>query len=253
MIRLLKTLSPCGSSVTAQSCNTYPLCQYYVYRKTWHGGGFLNIQAAALIESLLLVVALSSDAFIASFSYGSNKIKIPLSSGMFVSFICSVVLVVSLLLGQLVSPFIPPVFSKAICFTILLILGLSRFFDASVKALIKKNNNLKKQIKFDMFSLSFILDIYANPENADCDRSNILSLSEAGALAVALSLDGLVIGFGAGLTSANIIYVYFLSLAASFAAITFGSLTGKTLVNKLHFDISWLGGLLLIILAFFKL
>ena len=43
----------------------------------------------SLLETGWLVTALSVDAFVASFSYGANHIRIPLRSVAFVSGICS--------------------------------------------------------------------------------------------------------------------------------------------------------------------
>ena len=39
----------------------------------------------AVLEALLLVVALSMDAFVASFAYGAQRIKIPFSSAAIIS------------------------------------------------------------------------------------------------------------------------------------------------------------------------
>ncbi len=49
-----------------------------------------------MIESLLLVLAVSLDAFVASIAYGTNKIKIPFVSATIINIICSSVLGVSL-------------------------------------------------------------------------------------------------------------------------------------------------------------
>ena len=45
-----------------------------------------------MIESLLLVLAVSLDAFVASIAYGTNKIKIPFVSATIINIICSSVL-----------------------------------------------------------------------------------------------------------------------------------------------------------------
>ena len=61
----------------------------------------------AVLEALLLVVALSMDAFVASFAYGAQRIKIPFSSAAIISVICTAMLAVSLLAGALLRPFLP--------------------------------------------------------------------------------------------------------------------------------------------------
>lgn len=59
----------------------------------------LNGLFYAVLEALLLVVALSMDAFVASFAYGAQRIKIPFSSAAIISVICTAMLAVSLLAG----------------------------------------------------------------------------------------------------------------------------------------------------------
>ena len=67
----------------------------------------LNGLFYAVLEALLLVVALSMDAFVASFAYGAQRIKIPFSSAAIISVICTAMLAVSLLAGALLRPFLP--------------------------------------------------------------------------------------------------------------------------------------------------
>ena len=52
----------------------------------------LNFSIPVLIESILMVSALSVDTFVASFAYGTGKIRIPFSSVLLISFVCSAVL-----------------------------------------------------------------------------------------------------------------------------------------------------------------
>ena len=53
----------------------------------------------SVLESVMLVAALSVDAFVASFGYGTNKIKIPFRSSAIIDGTCTAFLAVSLLLG----------------------------------------------------------------------------------------------------------------------------------------------------------
>ncbi len=48
------------------------------------------------METILLVLALSLDAFVASIAYGTNKIKIPFKSIIIIDSICAISLVISL-------------------------------------------------------------------------------------------------------------------------------------------------------------
>ncbi len=205
------------------------------------------------VSALLLVIALSMDAFVASFAYGNNKIKIPFSSALVINFICTGSLALSLLLGAFIRPYIDANIAKTISFAVLFVLGMVKLFDSSIKSLIRRKQIVDKQWAFRALHLNFILHIYANPEEADKDASQCLSKAEAASLAVALSLDGLAVGFGAGLGLVNVPLVLVFSLLLHLLTISLGAYLGHKLAKKSAFDLSWLSGVLLIILAFTKL
>ena len=82
-----------------------------------------------LFEILILVTALSVDAFAAGFVYGVSKIKVPFLSVIIVTAISSLILVVSLLAGSLVSRLLPGNVTEYFSFLLLFILGLVKLFD----------------------------------------------------------------------------------------------------------------------------
>lgn len=180
----------------------------------------VNTVLQSIMESLLLVLALSLDSFIASFAYGTSNIKIPFKCTILMSAISSGILALSLCLGALIKPFIPGALTTFICFATLMILGIIKFF---------------------------------NHENVNAAHTRVLSMHEAAPLALALSLDGLAAGFGAGLTSINYMMVIIFSLIAGILAVLLGSYMGRKISKKISFNLSWLSGLMLIILAILKL
>ena len=112
---------------------------------------------------------------------------------------------------------------------------------------------LNKEWRFSLFSLQFILNIYADPPEADRDASKTLSSAEAASLAVAMSLDGLAVGFGAGMGNASPVLVLLFSLLLTAAAVMGGSALGNRVAARLRHDLSWVGGALLLLLAAIKL
>jgi len=213
----------------------------------------MGFSIISIVEALFLTFALSVDAMVSGFAYGTKQIKIPISSIIIINIICSSMLAAAMLAGNYLNQFIPERMATIICFILLLILGAIKLFDSFFKTLINKNNGIKKIINFSLFNIRFILNIYANPESADRDASCVLSPIEAISLAIALSLDGLAVGFGTGLKETDIFLVTLLSLFTNAAAILIGCQIGNTLARKVHLNLSWIGGLLLIILAFMKL
>jgi len=213
----------------------------------------LHFSFVTIFEAIVLASSLSLDAFVASFAYGSNKIKIPLKSVQIINIVCSSILGISVLVGTIVRQYLPGWLTAAICFIILFVLGMAKLLDGITKSIIRKYNNLNKELKFSLFNFKFILNLYANPEEADVDASKTISSAEAAALAISLSLDGVAVGFGAALGNVNGLSVFLCSLVTDALAVILGCYIGNKVSRKLPFNLSWLSGAILIILAFTKL
>ena len=186
--------------------------------------------AVMILEAAVLSSTLSLDAFIASFAYGSNKIKIPLSSIIAINIVCSGILGISLLAGALIRPYLPSDISNIICFLILFIIGLVKLLDNIAKAVIRKHGGLSKNIRFSFLNFKFVLTVYADPEKADIDQSKCLSVTDVSGMALFLS-----------------------SFVTDTLAVLLGSYIGNKIAASLRFNMSWLSGVILIIMAFIKI
>lgn len=198
-----------------------------------------------------LIFALSLDTFMAALSYESNKIKIPISSNLIISFICSLFLFISLLLGNFFGTFIPDVILKWISFFILFFIGFIKVFDNRIKNFIKKRNFKGKSINFSFCNLRFILQIYSDYSCADVDKSKSLSPIEAICLALALSIDGLSAGIAFNTSFILGLFIFLSCFIMNFGFILLSKLFNHFMNNKL--DFSLLGGFIFIILAFCRL
>lgn len=206
-----------------------------------------------ILEAAVLAASLSIDSFVAGFAYGSNKIKVPLSSVLIISVICSGVVGLSISVGSFVKGFIPPWLTTGLCFCILFAMGIVKLVDGIMKSFVRRHANLEKQMEFSMFSLRFILTLYADQEKSDVDQSKSISGTEAVSLALALSLDGLAVGFGAAMGDTNGLAVVLWSLAANTLFILFGCHLGGKIARKIRFNLAWVSGAILIAMAFMKL
>lgn len=213
----------------------------------------MNHLILIIIESVIFSIALSTDAFIASFAYGNNKIKIPIPSMLVISFICTVILGFSLLVGSSIKYYLPGILLKVTSFLILFVLGIVKLMDNIIKSIINKHSVINKEIKFNFLNLNFILNIYANPKEADLDESKTLSPQEALSLAIALSIDSLAAGLGAALGNSNVLAIIIASFIFSMISIKSGEFIGNKISDKTPFQLSWLSGVLLVFLAFMRL
>lgn len=206
-----------------------------------------------MLEVLLLVSALSLDAFVASIAYGTNKIIIPFSSLFVINSVCSTFLAISLLLGSILKKFIPDRATLIISFVILFLLGIYYLFESLIKTYLRKHTNSNKKVTVKLSDIQFVLDIYLDETKADINKSKILSYKEAFYLAVALSLDSLAVGFAGSLADINYLLVILCSFICGILAILLGTFIGRKLVEKININLSWLSGILLIALAFKRL
>lgn len=192
------------------------------------------------LEAAAISLALSVDSFIAAFSYGTSKIKIPLSSVGIISVTGSLITGLSMLAGSFVKDFIPPGFTTLLSFGILFLLGVLKLFESS------------------------------EPANADKDNSHSISAQEALSLSAALSLDGCAAGFGASLSAgtpaspgaaaagtvsslAPVAAVFLFSLIFGVFMVLAGSHIGNKAAGRLPIKPGIIGGLLLILLAVARL
>lgn len=200
------------------------------------------------LEATLIALALSVDSFVAAFSYGTSKIKIPLSSVGIISVTSSLITGLTMLTGSFVKDYIPSGFTTLLSFGILFLLGVLKLFDSS------------------------------QPKNADKDHSQSISPKEALSLSAALSLDGCAAGFGASLSTgmtaspgaaaagfdasaaagtasslAPVVAVFLFSLVFGALMVLTGSHIGNKAAGRLPIKPGIIGGLLLILLAVARL
>lgn len=154
-----------------------------------------------LLEAAVLALALSLDTFAAGISLGARRIRIPAASLLALSLTCSLSLLVSILLGGLLGDWISPHAANLVSCMLLCSIGGVRLFDSLVKGLLRRCCESERSFILRFQNLKIFLQVCIDSTQADFNRSNSLSCLEAVSLAVALSLDGLVAGFGSGFSA----------------------------------------------------
>ena len=203
-----------------------------------------------LLEAALIASSVSLDSFAAGFAYGANKIKINLRCVLLINIICCAIIGASFLFGSILKEYISGTSADTASFAILFLLGVAKLLDGFTKSLIKKHTDLSREIKFSLLNFNFILKLYAAPEDSDADLSKNISPAEAASVAVALSLDGIAVGLGAALGGTNWLAVVLFSLVTGILAVISGRRIGEAAAHRLNFNLSWIGGIVLIALAF---
>ena len=202
-----------------------------------------------ILDIFILIISLSIDAFVCSFAYGFDGIKIKFKQVSFISLICSIFLLSSMVIGLVFSFYM----SNKISFSILFIIGITKVFISFISFLIKKNCNGEKELQFSLSNLKFNLKINAQVFNADKDYSNALSIGEILALAFALSFDNIGVGIGVGMINISYIEVFLISFIIGILSIIIGFFLGKKLSNRFKYDLSFISGIILVALSILKL
>ena len=204
-------------------------------------------------QLLLLVIALSVDALMASVAYGASKIRIPLASKIALSGISSFSLFLAIKIGNGIGGLLPLGFARGFSFSVLFLLGMSRFLEGMLKESLKKHSASESPILFEFLDFHFIVEVYTDNTKADKDHSKSLSVQEALTLGLILSLDGIAAGIGSGLLVKGTALVLILSFLITLFAIKIGSLLGKKIKEKWNLKGNWISGVLLMLIALLRL
>lgn len=186
---------------------------------------------------ILLVIVLSMDAFTAGLSYGIGRVHVPFYSLLTIALLSGSMLTASMLAGNFILQLIPAGLTKSISFSVLFLLSLYKFYDA-LPQLHRKNNGLTTG------NIS---------EKVNKTDKAVLSGREAAVLAFALSVDNISAGLCTGTTPLPVFILLFLTTVIHFASIKLGLFTGSLLADKSSYRFAWLGGVILMILAFCRL
>lgn len=205
-----------------------------------------------ILSAIALSMALTVDSFVAGLGLGSQKIKIPAISAFAASAIGTGFLIAALGMGRILAPVLPARGAKIAGFVLLFALGMFKFFESSLKIFLRRQGGARS-LRFRVFGIRVLLELYADPRTADRDFSKQLSVGEALGLGVALSLDNFAAGIGAGLGNPPILMVSGLVLLIGMGMLLLGGKIARTAGKRIKGDLSPLGGLLLILLALFRL
>lgn len=206
------------------------------------------------LQLIVLSVALSIDGFGVGVSLGMRGMKIPFKSIVVISICSAVSLGVAMLIGDFIGQHVSQGAAEKTGGVILILLGIWLVFQFFKKDTMETQSKEKMVFNYEIKSLGVVISILQKPTDVDFDKSGTINGVEALVLGIALSLDA----FGAGIGAAMIgISPFVLAVAIGFMSSIFiwsGLQSGKLLSkNQLVKQLSFLPGILLIIIGFIKL
>lgn len=157
-------------------------------------------------------------------SYGVSKIKIGTGSNLVIAVIAFVFSTVGILFGKYIIKIIPGTLSTVVAALFVLIIGVRII----LITLMARRQPRTPKMKGKRGSINRYLD---DPTHADKDQSGEISMVEALVLGVAVSMNALTNGLGAGLMNLSPFAVSSSAAVFSFIAIWSGGKLGERVAN----------------------
>lgn len=206
-----------------------------------------------ILEALFFSIALSFDSFVAFLGYGTSKIKVHFKTILLMIVINTFILACGILIGFLFSNILNEDFSKYFSFSLLMIVGLIKFFSEIIKIWLNKKAICKDVVTIKIFNFKLFLNIAFDATKADLNKDKILSIKEAIIIGIILSIDSFGVGIGIGLSNLSPYIVIPFSFLTCLFFSCIGEYIGKKIAKKCSFNLSWISGLTLIIIAILKI
>ncbi|MBP5578980.1 MAG: manganese efflux pump [Ruminococcus sp.] len=203
-----------------------------------------------MLREFFIAFIISIDIYLAAAACCNSGIRIPLSSAFIIDIFSTAVMFASLSLSDLISGYITSGTCHRIGTAVLIALGAVNITKSIVRNFIRRISD-RGGFSVKMGGASILVRLYLDDTAADMDSSKVLSAGEAAVLAVAGSLDAAASGLGCGCTDISAPIASVFTFICGAAALMLGSLTGRK-ISSLRHDLSWAGGLLLILFAVFS-
>lgn len=181
----------------------------------------------ALTTILLLSLSSSIDNFGVGISYGIRNIRVGFLANFIIAIIAFIFSEMGIIFGQYISRVFPGTLSNVIGTLFLFVIGL-RIILMTVPR--KKKVN-QKVLNEDEAVSNVITGYLKSPEKADLDQSGDISFFEAIVLGIAISMNALTNGLGAGLLKLSPFAISLAAAIFSFLTIWLGVKLGKKVAN----------------------
>ncbi|MGM0916668.1 MAG: sporulation membrane protein YtaF [Bacillota bacterium] len=207
------------------------------------------------ISLLFLAIAVSIDSFSVGFTYGLRKMRIPFKAIVIIACCSGIVLLISMLIGSLLTAFLPVSVTDKLGGGILIAIGLWVLYQFYKPA--KERDLLlheKTLLNVEVQSLGLVIHILRKPTSADIDRSGTINGMEAVLLGIALSIDAFGAGIGAAILGFSPIVMSITVAVMSSLFVCIGLRAGHYLANWRWINkLACLPGILLILIGVWKL
>ncbi|MCM1266816.1 MAG: manganese efflux pump [Bacteroidales bacterium] len=205
---------------------------------------------SALSTLALFLTAVSLDSLTAGFSYGTDNVRVKVSSFLALALVPALFITAAQSLGALAGSVLPDGVPAFLSFFLLFLIGIAKLLESLIRFLAKKRPSLTGNWGCKIKQLNIVFTVYLSPEEANRSEVQILSFREALLLSMALSLDSILVGMAFRFAALSPFVLFFSAALCNLFLFLGGYLLGRLLFRLLSFDLSWFSGLCLILLAF---
>ncbi|AJA48575.1 putative sporulation protein [Clostridium pasteurianum DSM 525 = ATCC 6013] len=207
---------------------------------------------------LLIAIVSNTDSLAVGISYGTRNILIPFLSNILIALIGGIGTLMSMYIGKGISAILNPKIAGYMGSAIIIIVGVWICI-GEIKNNMKKSSAEEKEKTSGtgLSSYSFfgrIPKVLENPFLADWDFSGYISVKESLVLGIALAVNNMANGIGAGMAGINPVITSIVAFLVSLFAIWIGIKLGHEYVHR------WLGklaapaaGIILILIGIYEI
>jgi putative sporulation protein YtaF len=209
----------------------------------------------SILPILLIAVSSNLDNIGVGTSYGVRKINIPIASNLLIAVVTATGTFLSVILGQSVYLFISKEMAGLLGGGIIVVAGLWVVFQERFMHRVQEPSQAEPIVKARCSNYGFrhIVQILDNPIVADWDFSGHIDRKEALALALALTINNIPNGVGAGMLGLNVYALTAVVFVVSIITIWLGIYLGKLGMRWMGRFTGVLGGVLLICVGFYEI
>lgn len=204
----------------------------------------------AWLSTLMLVLAVSLDSLGVGFTYGIKKLNVPPVSLLLLSSVSALGMLVSMLAGHEMGILL----GEQGCIVGSVILILMGFFSfRTARQSLRQRLSLRLPWLRQMTALEMVSRVVEEPMEADLDSSGEISMAEALLLGMVLALDSLGAGFGAAMVAFPPAITSLLAGLLTWFTLNLGLYAGRRVELSPSSWVSFMPGLLLILLGTWRL
>jgi len=205
-----------------------------------------------LFYVVLLAAGVSIDALAAGTAYGLKNIQVPLLSLSVIGVITGLFTVGAMISAQLFSAAINSSLVAWLGAVLLFALGFWSIIIEYLARATSKYDNQSEKLTYSFGEM--IIDVMAQPEKADSDKSNSISFIEAISLGVALGFDNMIATFAAYMLGNLPAYTPLVMASVQMILITLGIQVATCCIpNNVKNGMPYIPGVVLIFLGLTKL